>query len=154
MAASTAPFTGPAAASAAAAVAPPNAGSQPTAKRGPAAAPAKPADSIGIAAGNYRIGAHQNFAEIHVRRSNGSGGEATFAWWTEPGSALPGTDYVAQGRTVQLLSARSQMATLYVKLVPNVSRKHRAEFYVVIAEPGSGVSLGRVTRAAVTLPPQ
>ena len=151
-AASTAPFTGPAAASAAAAVAPPVAGSQPTANRG--AAPAKPADSVGIAAGNYRIGAHKNFAEIHVRRSNGSGAETTFAWWTEPGSALPGTDYVAQGRTVQLLSARSQMATLYVKLVPNVSRKHRAEFYVVIAEPGSGVSLGRVTRAAVVLPPQ
>ena len=89
-----------------------------------------------------------------MRRSNGSGGEATFAWWTEPGAALPGTDYVAQGRSVQLLSAHSQTATLYVKLVPNVSRKHRAEFYVVIAEPGSGVSLGRVTRATVVLPPQ
>jgi hypothetical protein len=46
------------------------------------------------------------------------------------------------------------MATLYVKLVPNVSRKRRAEFYVVIAEPGSGASLGRVTRATVVLPPQ
>jgi tRNA A-37 threonylcarbamoyl transferase component Bud32 len=145
----TAPFTGPAAAPAAAAVAP-----QPTARHGSAAAPARTADSVSMTAGNYRIGAHQNFAEIHVRRSNGSGGEATFAWWTEPGSALPGTDYVAQGRTVQLLSAHSQMATLYVKLVPNVSRKHRAEFYVVIAEPGSGASLGRVTRAAVVLPPQ
>jgi hypothetical protein len=152
---SAAPFTGPAAAPAAAAVAPPAAGSpQPTARRGSAAAPAKAADSISITAGNYWIGAHRNFAEIHVRRSNGSGGEATFAWWTEPGSALPGTDYVAQGRTVQLLSAHSQMATLYVKLVPNVSRKHRAEFYVVIAEPGSGASLGRVTRATVVLPPQ
>jgi len=152
---SAAPFTGPAAAPAAAAVAPPAAGSpQPTARRGSAAAPAKAADSISITAGNYWIGAHRNFAEIHVRRSNGSGGEATFAWWTEPGSALPGTDYVAQGRTVQLLSAHSQMATLYVKLVPNVSRKRRAEFYVVIAEPGSGASLGRVTRATVVLPPQ
>ena len=151
---SSATFSGPAAAPAAAAVAPPAAGSQRTARRGSAAAPAKTADSLGIAAGNYWIGAHQNFAEIHVRRSNGSGGEATFAWWTEPGSALPGTDYVAQGRTVQLLSARSQLATLFVKLVPNVSRKHRAEFYVVIAEPGSGASLGRVTRATVVLPPQ
>jgi len=143
--------TGP---STAAAVAPPAAGSQPTARRGAAPAPAKTADSVSIAAGNYWIGAHQNFAEIHVRRSNGTGGEATFAWWTEPGSALPGNDYVAQGRTVQLLSARSQIATLFVKLVPNVSRKHRAEFYVVIAEPGSGASLGRVTRAKVVLPAQ
>jgi serine/threonine protein kinase len=150
-----APSAAPSTAPAAAAVAPPAAGSpQPTAKRAAAAAPAKTADSFSIAAGNYRIGAHQNFAEIHVRRSNGSGGEATFAWWTEPGSALPGTDYAAQGRTVQLLSARGQMATLFVKLVPNVSRKHRAEFYVVIAEPGGGASLGRVTRATVVLPPQ
>lgn len=145
----------PSKAPAAAAVAPPAAGSpRRTARRGSVAALAKTADSVSIAAGNHRIGAHQNFAEIHVRRSNGSGGEATFAWWTEPGSALPGTDYVAQRRTVQLLSARSQMASLFVKLVPNVSRKHRAEFYVVIAEPGGGASLGRVTRATVVLPPQ
>ncbi|MHB8475593.1 MAG: serine/threonine-protein kinase [Steroidobacteraceae bacterium] len=148
-----APFTAASATPAAAAVAPP-AAPPPTARRGSAAPPAKTADSVGLAAGNYWIGAHRNFAEIRVRRSNGSGGEATFAWWTEPGSALPGTDYLAQGRTVQLLSAHSQMATLFVKLVPNVSRKHRAEFYVVIAEPGGGASLGRITRARVVLPPQ
>ena len=119
-----------------------------------APAAAKAPDTLSLAAATYRVGARKNFAEIHVRRSNGSGGDTSFAWWTEPSSALPGTDYVPQARTIQLLSNRSQMASLFVKLVPNVSRKRPAVFYVVIAEPGNGASLGRVTRTAVVLPPQ
>jgi hypothetical protein len=120
-----------------------------------AAVPAKPRiDAVSIAAGYYKIDAHKNFAEIHVRRGNGSGGDTTFTWWTEPGTALPGTDYEARAPTVQLLSGQSQMASLFVKLVANAARKHRVVFYVVIGEPGSGVSLGRVTRAAVVLPAQ
>jgi serine/threonine protein kinase len=124
------------------------------ARRASVPAPAKAVDTVGFSATEFRVGAHRNFAEIRVRRSNGSGSDTTFAWWTEAGSAAPGTDYVAQDRTIQLLSSRSQAASLFVKLVPNVSRKHRAVFYVVIAEPGRGTSLGRVTRAAVVLPPQ
>jgi tRNA A-37 threonylcarbamoyl transferase component Bud32 len=111
-------------------------------------------DNVSITAGYYKIGAHKNFAEVHVRRSNGSGGDTTFAWWTEPGTALPGTDYVAQARTIQLLSEQSQMASLFVRLLPNVARKHHVVFYVVIGEPGKGASLGRVTRAQVVLPAQ
>jgi tRNA A-37 threonylcarbamoyl transferase component Bud32 len=119
------------------------------------AVPAKPrVDGISIAAGYYKIGAHKNFAEIHVRRANASGGDTTFTWWTEPGTALPGSDYETRAPTTQLLSGQSQMASLFVKLVPNAARKHHAAFYVVIGEPGSGVSLGRVTRAAVMLPAQ
>ena len=129
---------------------------QPLPRNARSGAPAavKAPDTLGLAAATYRVGARKNFAEIHVRRSNGSGADTSFAWWTEPSSALPGTDYVPQTRTIQLVSNRSQMASLFVKLVPNVSRKHQAMFFVVIAEPGSGASLGRITRAAVVLPPQ
>jgi serine/threonine protein kinase len=117
--------------------------------------PVKPRiDGISIAAGSYRIGAHRNFAEIRVRRSNASGGGTTFTWWTEPGTALPGTDFEARAPAIQLLSGQNQMASLFVKLAPNVARKRHAVFYVDIGEPGSGVSLGRVTRAAVVLPAQ
>jgi tRNA A-37 threonylcarbamoyl transferase component Bud32 len=117
--------------------------------------PVKPRiDGISIAAASYNIGAHKNFAEIHVRRSNASGGDTTFTWWTEPGTALPGTDYEARAPVVQLLSGQSQMASLFVKLTANAARKHHVVFYVVIGEPGSGVSLGRVARAAVVLPAQ
>ena len=103
---------------------------------------------------SYRVGAHKNFAEIHVRHANAAGGDMTFTWWTEPGTAMPGADYVAQERTIQLLSERNQLASLFVKLVPDVSRKHHAVFYVVIAEPSNGAILGRVTRAAIVLPAQ
>jgi tRNA A-37 threonylcarbamoyl transferase component Bud32 len=115
--------------------------------------PAKTPDAISIAVSRYSIGAHQNFAELHVRRGAGSGRDVSFAWWTEPGTAAPGIDYVAPARTIQLLSSHSDMASLFVKLVPNAARKHRAVFYVVIGEPGNGATLGRTTRAAVTLLP-
>jgi eukaryotic-like serine/threonine-protein kinase len=126
----------------------------PATRRTPNPSTAKTPDAVSIAASRYSMGAHQNFAELHVRRSAGSGREASFAWWTEPGTASPGIDYVAPARTVQVLSSHSEMASLFVKLVPGATRKHRAMFYVVIGEPGNGAALGRITRAAVVLPPQ
>jgi hypothetical protein len=119
----------------------------------PAASPPKAqADTLTLAARSYRIGSRNNFAEIHLRRSGGSDAETSFAWWTEPSSALPGIDYIPQARTVQMMSKRRQTATLFVKLVPNATRKQSAVFYVVIGEPGNGTSLGRITRTAVFLP--
>ena len=119
------------------------------------AAPVKPrGDTISISANSYRVEPHKNFAEIHVRRAFGPGSDTSFAWWTEPASALPDIDFVPQARTIQLLSKRSRTATLFIKLVPTVSRKHPALFYVVIGEPANGTSLGRVTRTAIVLPAQ
>jgi serine/threonine protein kinase len=117
-----------------------------------AAAPAQ-TDTLSLSARSYRVGS-RNFAEIHVRRSGGSDGDTNFTWWTEPSSAIPGTDYIPQARTVQLMSKQRQTASLFVKLVPNAARKHSAVFYVVIGEPGNGTSLGRVVRTAVFLPPK
>jgi hypothetical protein len=117
-----------------------------------ASAPKTQADTLSIAARSYRIGARNNFAEIHIRRSGGSDADTSFAWWTEPSSAMPGIDYIPQARTVQMISKRRQTATLFVKLVPDATRKQSAVFYVVIGEPGNGTSLGRITRAAVFLP--
>jgi serine/threonine protein kinase len=119
------------------------------------AAPAKArTDSISLSAKSYRVGVHKNFAELHVRRSFASDSDTSFSWWTEPSTALPDADYVPQGRTIQVLSKRNQMASLFVKMVPNASRKHSAVFYVVIGEPGDGTALGRLTRTAVVLPAQ
>jgi serine/threonine protein kinase len=107
-------------------------------------------NNISIAAGHYRVGSRQNFAEIQVRRSPSSDGETSFEWWTEPSSALPGVDYIAQPRMTQLLPKGSHMASLFVRLVPR-ARNHSAVFYVAIGEPGNGTSLGRVARTTVTL---
>jgi serine/threonine protein kinase len=129
--------------------------SRPARSPASSAAPAKaPSDSITLSAKSYRVGVHKNFAELHVRRSFASESDTSFSWWTEPSTAQPGADYVPQGRTVQVLSKRNQMASLFVKMVPNASRKHSAVFYVVIGEPGDGIALGRVTRTAVVLPAQ
>ena len=93
----------------------------------------------------------QKFAEIHVRRSSGSEGDTSFVWWTEPSTAEPGADYVAQDRLTQRLPRGKRMASLFIRLMPNPARTRPAVFYVVIGEPGNGASLGRA-RAAVELP--
>jgi serine/threonine protein kinase len=123
-----------------------------------AAEPERPAlraeqgNKIAISAEAYRLGAHANFAEIHVRRSPGSTAATSFVWWTEPSSAKPGSDYVPQARVTQILPKGRRMASLFVRILPNVSRQHAATFYVVIANPSNGVALGRVARTAVMLP--
>jgi serine/threonine protein kinase len=123
-----------------------------------AAEPERPAfraeqgNKIAISAEAYRLGAHANFAEIHVRRSAGSTAATSFVWWTEPSSAKAGSDYVPQTRVTQILPKGRRMASLFVRILPNASRQHAATFYVVIANPSNGVSLGRVARTAVMLP--
>jgi hypothetical protein len=73
-------------------------------------------------------------------------------WWTEPASAAAGVDFVPQARITQMLPAGTSAASLFVRLLPNASRRRSAVFYVVIGEPGNGATLGRVARTAVTLP--
>ena len=84
---------------------------------------------VGIAAGNYRIGRpSRTLRKSTCDAPTGSGGEATFAWWTEPGSALPGTDYVAQGRTVPVIvGAQPNGQLCSSSSCRTSSRKHRAD---------------------------
>jgi hypothetical protein len=109
-------------------------------------------NAINLSAGVYRVRPRQNFAELHVHRTPGSPGSASFVWWTEPGSAAAGVDYVAQARVPQLLPAGTRAASLFIRLLPNASRKHSAMFYVLIGEAGDGATLGRVARTTVILP--
>jgi serine/threonine protein kinase len=110
-------------------------------------------NAISLSAGVYRVRPRQNFAELHLYRTPGSVGSSSFVWWTEPATAAAGLDYVPQARITQLLPAGSRAASLFIRLLPNASRRHSAVFYVVIGEPGNGVALGRVARTAVILPP-
>jgi len=110
-------------------------------------------DSISISAGTYRIRPGENFAEIHVRRSSESDGDTSFTWWTEDSSAKFSVDYIPQGRTTQMISKGQRIASLFVKIIPNASRKRPAVFYVAIGEPSAGSFLGSVARTAILLPP-
>ncbi len=121
----------------------------------PAAAAAhkpKP-NKISISAGTYKIRPRDNFAEIRVRRTSEADGDTSFVWWTEPSTAVPGSDYVAQSRVTQILPRGRSVTSLFIKIIPNASRKHSAVFYVAIGDPSNGATLGRVARTAVLLPP-
>ena len=113
----------------------------------------KKLSKISISANTYRIRSRENFAEIQVRRSPGFGGDTTFVWWTEPSSAKPGIDYVPQARMTQLLPKGTQLTSLFIRIIPNASRKHSAMFYVNVGDPGNGTSCGHLARTAILLPP-
>jgi serine/threonine protein kinase len=113
--------------------------------------PSADVNRISISADAYRMRSGQKFAEVHVRRSSGSESDTSFAWWTEPSTAEPGVDYVAQDRITQWLPRGKRMASLFIRLLPNPARTQPAVFYVVIGQPGNGASLGRA-RTAVELP--
>jgi serine/threonine protein kinase len=114
---------------------------------------APPDNKITLTANTYRVPSGETFAEIMVWRSNGSHTDGSFVWWTEPASANPGRDFVAQGRTRHLFLNGRHLAKLYIRIIPNQARIHPEKFYVDIGEPGAGYSLGAVTRAAIVIPP-
>jgi hypothetical protein len=144
--------------------------SAPTAQSRPAAQPAAPAgiarndparaaahkpqsNKISISAGTYKIRPRANFAEIRVRRSTDADGDTSFVWWTESSTAVPGSDYVPQSRVTQILPKGRSATSLFIKIIPNASRKHSAVFYVAIGDPSNGATLGNVARTAILLPP-
>jgi serine/threonine protein kinase len=106
-----------------------------------------------MAADTYTIPSHEHFAEIHVRRAPGYGGDATFVWWTEPASAKPGIDYVPQFRSTHFLPRGRQLTSLFIRIIPNASRKHAAIFYVNIGDPRNGTAVHDLARTAILLQP-
>jgi serine/threonine protein kinase len=109
-------------------------------------------NTIALGARSYFIRSDLNFAEIRVRRSFGFEDDATFEWWTEPGSAQAGVDYVPQIRTTHAFFRGLRGASIFVKVLANPARQSARVFYVVIGNPSKGNSLGRVTRTAIQLP--
>jgi len=118
-----------------------------------AARPIDKTEKISLASASYPIGAGQKFAEIRVHRSAGSKGDASFEWWTEPGSALSGDDFAPQAPTTTFFPSGVHTVSLFIKVVPNAARKRPAVFYVVLGNPSTGILLGAVSKAAVSLHP-
>jgi serine/threonine protein kinase len=110
-------------------------------------------EKIGVASASYLVGHGEKFAEIRVHRSSGSKGGTSFDWWTEPGSALAGTDYAPQAPATISFPAGVHTMSLFIKLLPNASRKRTGVFYVVLGNPSAGSSLAAPSKAAVSLRP-
>jgi serine/threonine protein kinase len=111
------------------------------------------ATQISLSADTYRVHSDEHFVEINVWRSNESRGNSSFVWWTEAASARPGSDFVPQPRTTQLFLNGRHSAKLFVRILPNQTRTRTQMFYVRIATPSAGYSLGPMTRATVLVPP-
>jgi len=75
-----------------------------------------------------------------------------FSWWTEPSSAAAGTDFVAQGPVTASFAKGMRTASLFVKVLPNDSRRQPKVFYVDVSDLSGAAAPPRVERVAVILP--
>jgi eukaryotic-like serine/threonine-protein kinase len=150
VAAVTAPTSSPPAAPPAAAVAAPVAA--PVAV--PANAPASSAPArIEMAADTLDVQSSESTAEVLVRRKGNMRGEVSFTWWTESGTAKPGTDFVAVVPQVESINNGRASVPLSIRLT-NTRRTQEKSFYVVIDQRAEGGAvLGGRTLTMVTLPP-
>jgi serine/threonine protein kinase len=118
-----------------------------------AARPIDKTERIGMVAGSYSFRAGEKFAEIRVHRSTGSKGTTSFEWWTEPASALSGTDFAPQAPTAVFFPAGMRTVSLFIKLLPNTARKRTALFYVVLGNTSGGSALSSASKASISLHP-
>ena len=91
-------------------------------------------------------------AHVSLRRRGNVRKEASFAWWTESGTAKPGADYATVGRHVEQLAPGQTNLTLNVTLASTL-RSQSKSFYVVIDQADDGSLLGAKTLTMVTLLP-
>jgi serine/threonine protein kinase len=118
-----------------------------------AARPLDKTERIGMVAGSYSFRGGEKFAEIRVHRSTGSKAATSFEWWTEPATALAGTDFAPQAPTTVFFPAGIRTVSLFIKLLPNASRKRTALFYVVLGNTSGGSALSSASKASISLHP-
>jgi serine/threonine protein kinase len=121
--------------------------------RNAAARPVDKTERIGMAATSYSFRGGEKFAEIRVHRSTGSKATTSFEWWTEPGSALAGTDFAPQAPATVFFPAGVRTVSLFVKLLPNTTRKRTAVFYVLLGNTSGGIALSSASKASISLHP-
>jgi serine/threonine protein kinase len=126
-----------------------------------AAAPAAIASSASASAGPSKIEmaadtvdvpAAESLALVTVQRKGSLRGETSFTWWTESGTAKPGTDFLPVVPQQVTLGDGKSSVNLNVPLskAPHAQSK---SFYVVIDQSDTGAPLGARTLTMVTLLP-
>jgi hypothetical protein len=115
------------------------------------AAPAVKGEKLGMTEAAYKVAAGAKFVEVHVTRAAATAQSQSFTWWTQPGTAAAGTDFVPQARSVMTFAPNKLTATVYVKLFPDATRKRPVAFNVLVGPPGAATSA--IARSSVTLPP-
>ena len=108
---------------------------------------------IELAADSVDVPLTDPAARVIVRRRGSLHGDATFTWWTESGTAKPGQDFMAVAPHQEVIEDGKNAVSLFIPVVNDATRQQPKSFYVVINDPGEGVSLGARTLSMVTIPP-
>lgn len=116
------------------------------------------ADQVGTARGRitlaqdtYVVNKQDGAARIRIKREGGAAGKVTFMWWTEPGTAEIGRDYMSLGRKTETLANGEREITVFVPLVVGSDNHNRHVFFVELGNPSDGLRSGRITRARVII---
>jgi serine/threonine protein kinase len=116
-------------------------------------ASALPRSRIELAADTIDVPLTDPAARIIVRRQGSLHGNATFTWWTESGTAKPGQDFMAVSPHPEVIEDGKSSVSLFIPVVGDAMRRQPKSFYVVINDPGPGVTLGARNLTMVTIPP-
>jgi hypothetical protein len=105
-----------------------------------------------MAADTVDVPAAESLALVTVQRKGSLRGETSFTWWTESGTAKPGTDFLPVVPQQVTLGDGKSSVNLNVPLskAPHAQSK---SFYVVIDQSDTGAPLGARTLTMVTLLP-
>lgn len=106
---------------------------------------------ITFAQDTYVANKQDGAAHIRIKREGGAAGKATFMWWTEPGTAEIGRDYMPLGRKTETLGNGEREITVFVPLVVGADNHNRHVFFVELGNPSDGLRSGRITRARVII---
>lgn len=113
----------------------------------------QPHSRVELAADTIEVPLTDPAARVVVRRRGSLHGPATFTWWTESGTAKPGQDFMAVAPHPEVIEDGKNTVSLFIPVVNDATRHEPKSFYVVINDPGAGVSLGARTLTMVTIPP-
>jgi serine/threonine protein kinase len=89
---------------------------------------------------------------VTVRRKGNLRGTAGFTWWTESGTAKPGTDFSPVLPHVEQMRDGESSVVLTVPLIPTLRAQPKG-FYVGIESTDGGAQIGARALTQITLPP-
>jgi hypothetical protein len=107
---------------------------------------------IDLAADSVELAPSDPIAHIVVRRTRNLADDVSFTWWTEPGTAKPGRDFVPVKPQVEHIDSGQSSLSLIIPVVVDPSRHESRNFYVVIDQPSDNATLGTHTLTQVTVP--
>jgi len=110
------------------------------------------ASKIELAADTVEVGTSEPSAQVSVHRKGNLRGSTSFTWWTESGTAKPGTDFSAVVPQLAYIGDGKSSVSLSIP-VSNGRHAQPRSFYVVIDQSEGGATLGARTLTMVTLLP-